>query len=179
MAFLKSGRLWGSQIKIYIYLAIHANRITAVVMKPWPYCRLMKGTWWRLEIYKSIVPGCSWICGFIRTCAFVSVIEFFPLSFQCGRPLFFSTVSECYTFCFHSYLASQGSLGPLCWSAVSPVLRVQGSRHFPIFKPAAVREHMSNSWMTHVTSAEAGCTSEELQLDSEWVSETTKHNPQE
>lgn len=109
----------------------------------------------------------------------VSVIEFFPLSFLCGHPLFFSTISECYTLCFHSYLASQGSLGPLRWSAVSPVLRAQGPRHFPIFKPAAVREHMSNSWMTHVTSAEAGRSSEELQLDSGWVNERTKHNPQE
>ncbi len=38
---------------------------------------------------------------------------------------------------------------------------------------------MSNSWMTHATSAEADRSSEELQLDSGWVSERTKHNPQE
>lgn len=125
-----------------------------------------------IQIISARVQLDLWL--YLHLCICVSVIEFFPLSFQCGRPLFFSTISECYTFCFHSYLASHGSLGPLCWSAVSPVLRAQGSRHFPTFKPAAVREHMSNGWMTHVTSAEAGRTSEELQLDSWWVSERTK-----
>lgn len=109
------------------------------------------------------------------TCAFVYISN--RVSPQVPfLPVWPSSLRQCLnaTLCFHSYLASWGSLRALCWFAVSPVLRAQGSRHFPIFKPAAFREHMSNNWMTHVTSAEAEHSSEELKLDSRLVSERPK-----
>lgn len=114
------------------------------------------------------------------TCAFVCISNRVSPKVP-FLPVWPSSLLQCLnaTLCFHSYLASWGSLGALRWFAVSPVLRAQRSRHFPIFKPAAFREHMSNNWMTHVTSAEAERSSEELQLDSGLVSERPKHNSQE
>lgn len=114
------------------------------------------------------------------TCAFVYISN--RVSPQVPfLPVWPSSLRQCLnaTLCFHSYLASWGSLRALCWFAASPVLRAQGSRHFPIFKPTAFTEHMSNNWMTHVTSAEAERSSEELKLDSRLVSERPKHNTQE
>lgn len=129
----------------------------------------MKGTWWCLEKLKRLVEDAA---GSVCTCASVRISN--PVS-----AILSSTQCLNATLCFHSYLASRGSLGALRWSAVSPVLREQGSRHFPISKPAAVREHMSNNWMTQITSAEAGRSSEELQLDSGLASVRPKHNSQE